>query len=65
MGSASYNNMWSDYLNNNFKAPQYQKQQEKFNMRNDRLNEAISNKIRKEEMKMAPSSSMAEKIEEE
>lgn len=40
--------MWSGYLNNNFQAPQYQAQQEKFNTKNRRLNEAISHKMMKE-----------------
>lgn len=35
-------------MNKNFQAPQYQAQQEKFNSRNQRLNEAISHKIAKE-----------------
>lgn len=42
--STSYNHAWSDYLNNNFQAPQYQAQQERFNSKNMRLNEAIYNK---------------------
>lgn len=51
MLSNEYNNAWSSYLNNNFQAPQYQAQQERFNSKNMRLNEAISNKARKMEMK--------------
>jgi hypothetical protein len=47
--SNNYNHAWADYLNNNFQAPQYQAQQERFNSKNMRLNEAISNKIRKVE----------------
>lgn len=50
--SSSYNNMWSGYLNNNFQAPQFQAQQERFNSHNTRLNEALSNKIHKQERKM-------------
>lgn len=50
-GSETYNQMWSGYLNNNFQAPQYQQQQQKFVSKNMRLNEAISNKCKK---KMAP-----------
>jgi len=38
ISSTQYNNAWSDYLNNNFQAPQYQAQQERFNSKNMRLN---------------------------
>jgi hypothetical protein len=46
--SIGYNNMWSSYMNSSFTSPQYSAQQEKFNSRNRRLNEAISNKVAKE-----------------
>jgi hypothetical protein len=45
--SSSYNNQWSDYLNNNFKAPEHQQKQAVFMEKNRRLNEAISHKIKK------------------
>lgn len=65
ISSTQYNNAWSDYLNNNFQAPQYQAQQERFNSKNMRLNQAISNKIRKEEMKYKKSEEIMEAEEEE
>lgn len=35
-------------MNNNFQAPQYQAQQQNFSMKNARMNEAISNKVKKQ-----------------
>ena len=46
-GSVGYNRKWADYMNSEFQAPEYSKQQEKFNTKNARMNEAISNKITK------------------
>lgn len=45
--SSAYNNAWSDYMNNNFQAPKYMAQQERFNSKNTRMNTAISNKMQK------------------
>lgn len=56
--SAGYNNAWSDYMNNNFQAPEYQRKQEAFNSRNRRMNEAISNKVKKQERFMKPEMNM-------
>jgi hypothetical protein len=46
--------MWSSYMNSSFSSPQYTAQQEKFNSRNQRLNQAISNKLSKEEIPINP-----------
>ena len=45
--SSSYNNAWSGYMNSNFQAPEYAAKQMKFNSQNTRMNEAITNKIKK------------------
>ena len=58
--SAGYNNAWSDYMNKNFQAPEYQQKQETFNSRNRRMNEAISNKVRKQEKMMKPEMKVVE-----
>lgn len=47
--SQSYNNQWSDYLNNNFKSEKHVQQQEKFNMNSMKLNRAINRKVQKKE----------------
>ena len=36
-------------MNNNFQAPEYMHKQEKFNTRNKRMTDAISNKMKKQE----------------
>jgi len=36
--STAYNGAWADYMNNNFSAPQYAAQQERFNTKNMRMN---------------------------
>lgn len=45
--SVEYNNQWAGYLNNNFQQPQHIAQQQKFETKNRRLNEAISNKMQR------------------
>ena len=51
-------------MNNNFQAPEYMHKQEKFNTRNKRMTDAISNKMKKQEkplmkeMKIVPEEAM-------
>lgn len=51
-GSVAYNQQWANYMDNKFSAPQYQAQQQAFSMKNARMNEAISNKMKKQQCKM-------------
>jgi hypothetical protein len=50
--SFMYNNAWSSYMNNTFSSAQFSAQQMSFNSRNQRLNEALSHKIKKNEPQM-------------
>jgi hypothetical protein len=50
--SFTYNNMWSSYMNNSFSSAEFSAQQKTFNSRNQRLNEAISHKIKKNEAQL-------------
>lgn len=54
MESEKYNQAWSGYMNQQFQAPQYQAQQTNFNVRNKRMNEAISHKQCKMAMRSVP-----------
>ena len=45
--SEQYNKVWSNYMNDNFQAPQHMAQQEAFNTKSGRMNMAINNRKRK------------------
>lgn len=62
--SQAYNNAWSNYMNEEFQAPEHQMKQEAFNSKNRRMKEAISHKVQKQEMKMKPKMSHEPIIEE-
>lgn len=51
--SIAYNDMWSDYLNNEFTEQKYSKQQETFNARNGRLRGAVEQRSQRMNLKMA------------